>query len=104
MVWTRSVPLVTAHSNTLRYDVKQILTHSVIFSYTLDNVSKNAPRPLTSRPRRQGRLALIALLAAVPLAIAAFPFRAAWWGGWILAIAEAGIVGGLADWFGGAPL
>jgi len=33
------------------------------------------------------------------LAIAAFPFRYAWWGGWILAIAEAGIVGGLADWF-----
>src|SRR3989449_11235542 len=28
-----------------------------------------------------------------------FPFRATWWGGWILAIAEAGIVGGLADWF-----
>jgi uncharacterized membrane-anchored protein YjiN (DUF445 family) len=99
MVWTRSVPLVTAHINTLRYDVKQILTHSVIFSYTLDNVSQNAPRPLTSRPRRQRRLALIALLAAVALAIAAFPFRAAWWGGWILAIAEAGIVGGLADWF-----
>src|SRR4030095_10363681 len=99
MVWTRAVPLVTAHINTLRYDVTQILTHSVIFSYTLDNVSQNAPRPLTSRPRRQRRLALIALLAAVALAIAAFPFRAAWWGGWILAIAEAGIVGGLADWF-----
>jgi uncharacterized membrane-anchored protein YjiN (DUF445 family) len=33
------------------------------------------------------------------LAIAAFPFRHFWWGGWILAIAEAGIVGGLADWF-----
>ncbi len=28
-----------------------------------------------------------------------FPFRGTWWGGWILAIAEAGIVGGLADWF-----
>ena len=39
------------------------------------------------------------LLAAVGLAVAAIPFRATWWGGWILAIAEAGIVGGLADWF-----
>ncbi len=39
------------------------------------------------------------LLAAFGLAIGAFPFRATWWGGWILAIAEAGIVGGLADWF-----
>ena len=48
---------------------------------------------------RQRRLALIVLLAAVALAIAAFPLRATWWGGWILAIAEAGIVGGLADWF-----
>ena len=48
---------------------------------------------------RQRRLALIALLAAVGLAIAAFPQRGTWWGGWILAIAEAGIVGGLADWF-----
>jgi uncharacterized membrane-anchored protein YjiN (DUF445 family) len=48
---------------------------------------------------RQRRLALIVLLAAVGLAIAAFPVRASWWGGWILAIAEAGIVGGLADWF-----
>ena len=33
------------------------------------------------------------------LAVAAFPLRARWWGGWILAIAEAGVVGGLADWF-----
>ena len=48
---------------------------------------------------RQRRIALIVLLAAVLLAIASFPFRASWWGGWILAIAEAGIVGGLADWF-----
>lgn len=48
---------------------------------------------------RQRRLALIVLLAAVALAIASFPVRATWWGGWILAIAEAGIVGGLADWF-----
>jgi uncharacterized membrane-anchored protein YjiN (DUF445 family) len=39
------------------------------------------------------------LLAAAALAVAVFPLRATWWGGWILAIAEAGIVGGLADWF-----
>ena len=39
------------------------------------------------------------LLAAAALAVAFFPLRATWWGGWILAIAEAGIVGGLADWF-----
>jgi len=39
------------------------------------------------------------LLAAAALAVAVFPLRSAWWGGWILAIAEAGIVGGLADWF-----
>ncbi|HEX7788184.1 MAG TPA: DUF445 domain-containing protein [Methylomirabilota bacterium] len=52
----------------------------------------------TRRPR-QRRLALIVLLAAVALAVAAIPVRATWWGGWILAIAEAGIVGGLADWF-----
>lgn len=52
----------------------------------------------TQRPR-QRRLALIVLLVAVGLAVASFPFRASWWGGWILAIAEAGIVGGLADWF-----
>ena len=51
------------------------------------------------RPHRQRRLALIVLLGAAGLAIAAFPFRLTWWGGWILAIAEAGIVGGLADWF-----
>jgi uncharacterized membrane-anchored protein YjiN (DUF445 family) len=49
--------------------------------------------------RRQRRLALGVLLAAAGLAIVAFPFRATWWGGWILAVAEAGIVGGLADWF-----
>jgi uncharacterized membrane-anchored protein YjiN (DUF445 family) len=47
----------------------------------------------------QRRLALGVLLGAGGLAIAAFPVRATWWGGWILAIAEAGIVGGLADWF-----
>jgi uncharacterized membrane-anchored protein YjiN (DUF445 family) len=49
--------------------------------------------------RRQRRLALSVLLGAGALAILAFPFRVTWWGGWILAIAEAGIVGGLADWF-----
>ena len=47
----------------------------------------------------QRRLALGVLLGAGVLAVAAFPVRATWWGGWILAIAEAGIVGGLADWF-----
>ena len=55
---------------------------------------------MTERPpRRQRRLALGVLLAAAALAVAVFPLRATWWGGWILAIAEAGIVGGLADWF-----
>jgi len=49
--------------------------------------------------RRQRRLALSVLLGAAVLAVVAFPFRATWWGGWILAVAEAGIVGGLADWF-----
>jgi uncharacterized membrane-anchored protein YjiN (DUF445 family) len=47
----------------------------------------------------QRRLALGVLLGAAGLAVAAFPFRATWWGGWILAVAEAGVVGGLADWF-----
>lgn len=60
----------------------------------MDGRDASAPR----RPR-QRRLALLVLLAAVALAVAALPFRASWWGGWILAIAEAGIVGGLADWF-----
>ena len=50
-------------------------------------------------PRRQRRLALGVLLAAAVLAVAFFPLRTTWWGGWVLAIAEAGIVGGLADWF-----
>ena len=50
-------------------------------------------------PRRQRRLALGVLLVAAVLAVAFFPLRATWWGGWMLAIAEAGIVGGLADWF-----
>jgi uncharacterized membrane-anchored protein YjiN (DUF445 family) len=54
---------------------------------------------MMGRPRRQRRLALIVLLVAAGLAVAAFPFRQSWWGGWILAVAEAGIVGGLADWF-----
>ena len=53
----------------------------------------------TRRPPRQRRLASLTLLTAVALAAAAIPFRTTWWGGWILAIAEAGIVGGLADWF-----
>ena len=50
-------------------------------------------------PSRQRRLATLVLLAAAALAAAAAPFAGTWWGGWILAIAEAGIVGGLADWF-----
>ncbi|MGH7301468.1 MAG: DUF445 family protein [Candidatus Rokuibacteriota bacterium] len=53
----------------------------------------------TRRPPRQRRLALLVLLAAVAVAVAAYPFRAQWWGGLVLAVAEAGIVGGLADWF-----
>ena len=59
----------------------------------MDGVSAARRRP------RQRRLALFVLLSAVVLAVAAIPWRATWWGGWILAIAEAGIVGGLADWF-----
>jgi uncharacterized membrane-anchored protein YjiN (DUF445 family) len=51
------------------------------------------------RPPRQRRLAALALVAAVALAVAAYPLRARWWGGLVLAVAEAGIVGGLADWF-----
>src|SRR5512145_3540578 len=47
----------------------------------------------------QRRLALGVLLGAATAAVAAFPFRATWWSGWVLAIAEAGVVGGLADWF-----
>src|SRR3989441_425631 len=49
--------------------------------------------------RRQRRLAIGVLLAAAALAVAAFPFRATSWGGFLLAVAEAGVVGGLADWF-----
>src|SRR5262247_2653333 len=49
--------------------------------------------------RQPRRLALGVLLAAAALTVAMIPFRESWWGGWILAIAEAGIVGGLADWF-----
>src|SRR5439155_1527423 len=44
-------------------------------------------------------LALGALLAAAALAVLTFPFRVTWWGGLLLAIGEAGVVGGLADWF-----
>ena len=51
----------------------------------------------SARPRRQ--LALVVLLGAVVVALLALPVRHRWWGGWLLAIAEAGIVGGLADWF-----
>jgi uncharacterized membrane-anchored protein YjiN (DUF445 family) len=47
----------------------------------------------------QRRLATGVLVGAAALGVVVFPFRATWWGGWILAIAEAGIVGGLADWF-----
>jgi uncharacterized membrane-anchored protein YjiN (DUF445 family) len=47
----------------------------------------------------QRRLATGVLIGAAVLGVVVFPFRATWWGGWILAIAEAGIVGGLADWF-----
>ena len=54
---------------------------------------------VSRRPPRQRRLALLVLVAAVALAVAAYPFRARWWGGLVLAVAEAGIVGGLADWF-----
>src|SRR5205809_3960201 len=49
------------------------------------------------RPKR--RLALAVLLAAAGLAVVTYPVRATWWGGFLLAIAEAGFVGGLADWF-----
>ncbi len=49
--------------------------------------------------RTTRHLALAVLLAAAAVAVAAWPVRATWWGGWILAVAEAGLVGGLADWF-----
>src|SRR5436190_11382828 len=52
-----------------------------------------------SAGRSTRRLALGALVAAAVLAVLAFPFRATWWGGLLLAIGEAGVVGGLADWF-----
>jgi uncharacterized membrane-anchored protein YjiN (DUF445 family) len=56
--------------------------------------------PATVPPlHHQRQLARAALLAAAVLAVVSFPFRGTWWGGWILAVAEAGIVGGLADWF-----
>jgi uncharacterized membrane-anchored protein YjiN (DUF445 family) len=47
----------------------------------------------------QRRIALGALLAVAALAVAAFPFRESVWGGLLLAMGEAGVVGGLADWF-----
>jgi uncharacterized membrane-anchored protein YjiN (DUF445 family) len=49
--------------------------------------------------RTRRRLALSVLIAAAVLAVLAWPVRGTWWGGWVLAVAEAGIVGGLADWF-----
>ena len=48
---------------------------------------------------RRRRLALIALLVAAAVAAGAFPYRETWWGGLLLAMGEAGVVGGLADWF-----
>ena len=55
---------------------------------------------VSGAPRsHQRRLALGVLLGAAALALAVFPVRHTWWGAWILAIAEAGVVGGLADWF-----
>jgi len=47
----------------------------------------------------QRRLATGVLLGAAGLAVVVFPFRETSWGGLLLAIAEAGVVGGLADWF-----
>jgi uncharacterized membrane-anchored protein YjiN (DUF445 family) len=62
--------------------------------------TSGAPGASVGAPRRSRRsLALGVLLAAAGLAVVTFPFRATWWGGWLLAIAEAGVVGGLADWF-----
>jgi uncharacterized membrane-anchored protein YjiN (DUF445 family) len=49
--------------------------------------------------RRQRGLALGVLVAAAVLAVAAYSLRETWWGGLVLAMAEAGVVGGLADWF-----
>jgi len=68
-------------------------------SHRSETISKSEPHPVAAPPKRQRRFALVVLLAAAGLSVAAFPFRATWWGGWILAIAEAGVVGGLADWF-----
>jgi uncharacterized membrane-anchored protein YjiN (DUF445 family) len=47
----------------------------------------------------QRRLATGVLLGAAGLAVVVFPFRETSWGGLLLAMAEAGVVGGLADWF-----
>jgi uncharacterized membrane-anchored protein YjiN (DUF445 family) len=63
----------------------------------LPETASGETRKSPPRPRR--RLALIVLLGAAGAAALAFPVRATWWGGWVLATAEAGIVGGLADWF-----
>jgi len=56
-------------------------------------------RHARSGTRSTRGLALVALLVAAGLAIVAFPFRDTTWGGLVLAIGEAGVVGGLADWF-----
>lgn len=53
---------------------------------------------MRTSPGQRG-LALGVLFSAAGLAILAFPFRHAWWGGLLLAVGEAGVVGGLADWF-----
>ncbi len=47
----------------------------------------------SSPPRRQRRLALAVLVMAAVTAVLTYPVRATWWGGWILAIAEAGFGG-----------
>jgi uncharacterized membrane-anchored protein YjiN (DUF445 family) len=64
-------------------------------------VTRATPGPAAGHhaTRSRRRLALGALLAAAVLAVGAFPFRATWWGGLLLAVGEAGVVGGLADWF-----
>jgi uncharacterized membrane-anchored protein YjiN (DUF445 family) len=63
------------------------------------SMTSRVAEPQARHKHRQRSLALTVLLAAVVLAALSFPLRSRWWGGWILAIAEAGIVGGLADWF-----
>ena len=56
-------------------------------------------RPRRVRTRSAGSPLAVLARGGAGLADRSFPFRATWWGGWILAVAEAGIVGGLADWF-----